>query len=158
MSDTALSPDGAWRWNGSQWVPNIDSRPPAPPPSSSPPQTSYAPQPAQPGLGVVGILALVFVGLALGMIIVQVTGDTIRAFKENPSFENPWYFKFWFEAVELGAAIAGLALGIVTALRTKSALGLIIVILAGGAFMQGFLVMFYRVVVSHFGYGSDLFY
>lgn len=30
-SDPYLSPDGAWRWNGSEWLPNFDVQPFAPP-------------------------------------------------------------------------------------------------------------------------------
>jgi hypothetical protein len=157
MSDAAVSPDGAWRWNGSQWVPNVDSRPPVPPPGAYEPMPQSSPS-AQRGLGTIGILALVFVGLALAMIVLQVCGDTIRAFSDNPSYENPWYYKFWSEVAQFALATAGLALGVITAVRTRSVLGILIAVGAGGAFLQSFLIVFYRVVVNHWGYGSDLFY
>ncbi len=36
MTDPNVSPDGYWRWNGAQWVPNVDARGQAPAPAGTP--------------------------------------------------------------------------------------------------------------------------
>jgi hypothetical protein len=144
MSDNVLSPDGAWRWDGARWVPNQR-------PSS---HSAAAPQQTSTGASRDPMLvpALVASVLALLPLLVHLIGDTIRAFAGQAPTGQPWYLETWFIVLQFLLGAIALTLASLAVLRDPSRLAAIVMAIAGGAFLQGMVVLFYRVVVSHFGY------
>ena len=101
MSEQQVSPDGRWRWDGSQWVPNA-AQPPMPPQPGYPPAYQYpayaAPQSTN-GMAiasmVLGILWLYWIGSILALIFGYVALNQIRERNQGGR----------------GMAIAGIVLG-----------------------------------------------
>ena len=139
MNDETLSPDGAWRWDGQRWVPNQA------PPLPTSPQNPFV----VPALfaGMVGLIPVV----------VQLVGDTIRAFGNRGISGPPWYFDTWFVVLAFLLGALALALASLAALRNPSGLTAVAMAIAGGVFVQGSFSLYYRVIVSHFGYDVPLF-
>ena len=155
MSSDAVSADGVWRWDGQRWIPN--SPPPPPPPS---PQTTTVPAPgARPAAATAGrlpVAALLLGALGILMIAAQVVGDTLRAFGDHSSFDTPWYFTTWYIVALLVVGACALVLATVAVLRRTGVAAALVLGIAAVVFAQGFLDVYYRVVVSHFGYGAPL--
>jgi hypothetical protein len=84
-------------------------------------------------------------------ILIHLGGDTIRAFGDQ-SPEPPWYLDTWFVVVQFLLGALALALASVAALRSPSRLAAVVMAIAGGVFLQGVVLLYYRVIVSHFGY------
>jgi hypothetical protein len=106
VSEAHVSPDGRWRWDGGQWVPNASASPPPPPghpQAGYPLQYPYAYPGFRPqstnGLSiaslVLGILWLWWVGSALALIFGYVSLSQIKQRNESGR----------------GMAIAGIVLG-----------------------------------------------
>jgi hypothetical protein len=150
VSQVGLSPDGAWRWDGRQWVPNNDNRPASPPPWADSEGAGKA------DLGATGVLAFVLTGVAIATILVQVSFEVYHAFHQYFYVGSQWYVSFWYELFALIVSVAALILGVRTASRTKRLLGVLIAVTAGGAFLQTALIIFYRVVVNHYAYGGSI--
>jgi hypothetical protein len=144
MSDDVLSPDGAWRWDGTRWVP---SQPSSGFPPASAPHTPYDAS-RNPML----IPALVASVVALLPLLVHLFGDTIRAFGDQPPTNQPWYLDTWFIVLQFLLGVLALVLASLATLRHPSRLAAVVMAIAGGVFLQGIVVLYYRVIVSHFGY------
>ena len=82
MADQPVSPDGAWVWNGTEWVANPNRPAPQYPSGSSGPYGHGVAQPATNGLAiaslVLGILWLMWVGSVLALIFGYVAKQQIR--------------------------------------------------------------------------------
>jgi len=144
MSENVLSPDGAWRWDGARWVPN---RPSTSSPAATPQHTSTGAS-RNPML----VPALVASIVALLPLLVHLVGDTIRAFAGEPPAGQPWYLETWFIVLQFLLGVLALTLASLAILREPSRFAAIVMAIAGGVFLQGIVVLYYRVIVSHFGY------
>jgi hypothetical protein len=125
VSQPHVSPDGRWRWDGSQWVPNAAA--PPPPPQPGHPQPGYPPQYPYPypayrpqstnGMAiasmVVGILWLYWIGSVLALIFGYIALNQIKERNEAGR----------------GMAVAGIVLGWIGV----GVLGLFIVLVAVGS-------------------------
>jgi hypothetical protein len=146
MSDETLSPDGAWRWDGERWVPNQPSPP------------SYSLGAAQHDVPIgasrdrLVVPALVAGGIGLMAVAVHLLGDTIRAFGDPAQTGQPWYLDTWFVVLQFLIGVVALALASLAAVRSPGRLPAVAMAIAGGVFLQGFVYIYYRVVVSYFGY------
>ena len=96
--------------------------------------------------------ALVAGIVALLPLLVHLVGDTIRAFAGEPPTGQPWYLETWFIVLQFLLGVLALALASLAVLREPSRLAAIVMAIAGGVFLQGIVVLYYRVIVSHFGY------
>ena len=96
--------------------------------------------------------ALVASVFALLPLLVHLIGDTIRAFAGQAPTGQPWYLETWFIVLQFLLGVLALALASVAVLREPSRFAAIVMAIAGGAFLQGIVVLYYRVIVSHFGY------
>jgi len=104
VSESHVSPDGRWRWDGSQWVPNSAAPPPPPPHAGYPPHAyPYPPGFAAPrstnGMAiaslVLGILWLWWIGSVLALIFGYIAFNQIKLRNESGR----------------GMAVAGVVLG-----------------------------------------------
>ena len=98
---------------------------------------------------VVGIVALL-------PLLIQLAGDTIRAFGDHAPADQPWYLDTWFIVLQFLLGTLALVLASLAALRNPSRLAVVVMAIAGGAFVQGVVVLYYRVVVSFLGYDVPL--
>ena len=96
--------------------------------------------------------ALVASIVALLPLLVHLFGDTIRAFGDQPPTNQPWYLDTWFIVLQFLLGVLALVLASLATLRDPSRLAAIVMAIAGGVFLQGIVVLYYRVIVSHFGY------
>ena len=96
--------------------------------------------------------ALVAAIVALLPLVVHLIGDTIRAFAGEPPTGQPWYLDTWFIVLQFLLGVLALALASLAVLREPSRFAAIVMAIAGGVFLQGIVVLYYRVIVSHFGY------
>jgi hypothetical protein len=103
------------------------------------------------------VLALVTGLVALIPQVIVLAGDTIRAFGDNDLTGTPWYFDTWFVVLQFLLGALALALASVGALRNPGGLSALAMAIAGGVFLQGSFSLYYRVIVSHFGYDVPLF-
>lgn len=67
MTDNQISPDGRWRWDGAQWVPNNANAAPFAPFAAPPTETPVAPTKTTMGLGKKTAIGAAVI-LAIGMI------------------------------------------------------------------------------------------
>ena len=103
------------------------------------------------------VLALVAGLVALIPQVIVLAGDTIRAFGDNDLTGTPWYFDTWFVVLQFLLGALALALAFVGALRIPGGLSALAMAIAGGVFLQGSFSLYYRVIISHFGYDVPLF-
>ena len=101
--------------------------------------------------------ALVAGGVALIPVLIRLGGDTVRSFGDRGVPDQPWYFDTWFIVVQflLGAlalALASVAVGRNPGRRSAIAMA----DRRREALLQGFVLLYYRVVVSWIGYGVPL--
>jgi hypothetical protein len=155
MSDSAVSPDGRWRWEHERWVPTEGNSPPPlqqlPYQASSPANSSAR----NGGVHPLTIPALVAGLISLAIIIIQIGADTIQAFGDGyPG--TPWFYSFWFELIQALISVAAVTLAALCLRSAATRATALIFAIASAVAFQSLIVIFYRVVVSHFGYGTSL--
>jgi hypothetical protein len=101
--------------------------------------------------------ALVAGGVALIPVVIRLGADTVRALGDQTTAgEQPWYFDTWFVVVQFLLGVIALALASVAMVRDPGRLSAVAMAIGGGVFMQGFVLLYYRVVVNLMGYGVPL--
>ena len=100
--------------------------------------------------------ALVAGGVALIPVLIRLGGDTVRSFGDRSVPDQPWYFDTWFVVVQFLLGALALALASVAVGRNPGRLSAVAMAIAGGVFLQGFVLLYYRVVVSWIGYDVPL--
>jgi hypothetical protein len=101
--------------------------------------------------------ALVAGGVALIPVLIRLGADTVRAFGDQTiAGEQPWYFDTWFVVVQFLLGVVALALASVAMIRDPGRLAAVAMAIGGGVFLQGFVLLYYRVVVNFIGYDVPL--
>ena len=85
-----------------------------------------------------------------------VGGSTIRAFGDHASSDAPWYYHFWFVVTQFVIGSLAVVLASLAMIRTPSRMSAVALSIAAAVFLQGTVSLYYRVVVSHFGYDAPL--
>jgi hypothetical protein len=154
VNDGASSQNDAWRWDGQQWVPT--TAPPPLPPWSPPAGLAARVVPSGlPGSGLV-VSALIVGIVGLVTVAIQLFGDTIVAFRDISSVGWPWYYETWFIFVAILIMGIAMVLASVAVLRQPGRFSWIVFAMAAAGLLQGAIQLYYRIIVSHFGYDIPL--
>jgi hypothetical protein len=154
MTDSAVSPDGRWRWEHDRWVPTEQSWSHQ---GQNVPSVASAHEAHTAGRGITHALAtpaLITTLLSVAIIVFQTGSDTVEAFGDGYS-GTPFFYSIWFTAAQAligGAAVAMAAICLKDRITWVAAM---IFSIASVTAFQGVLALFYRVVVYHFGYGES---
>jgi hypothetical protein len=155
MTDSAVSPDGRWRWEHDRWVPTEGNWAQQDPNMS---RMMSAHEGHTDGRGMAHPLAtpaLVTTLLSVAIIVIQTGSDTVQAFGDGYS-DTPFFYSIWFIVAQALVAVAAVAMAAVCLKDRMTWVAVVIFSIASATAFQGVIVLFYRVVVSHLGYGESL--